>query len=138
MDEVMLLPRGSGSVEVDFFVVPTVIHEPGMRPFFPYVLLTVDVATGDVFGGELLNVVTSLEEMWGRIPDRFVNQLLDIGWMPQTVTVSSGLLSELLQSLAEELEFTVVVSDALPNLEPARSALVEHLGQQPGPENGRE
>lgn len=125
--DVMNLRRGVGALEVDFFMVPVIIHEEGTRPFYPYLLLTMDVKSGKMFSGELLRVSSSLEDMWGKIPGHFADQLLQIGYIPRTIRVRSGLLAELFKPLAEELHFTIVVSDELSNLEPAKMAFIDHL-----------
>jgi hypothetical protein len=127
VSDVMNLRRDPGTVEVDFFMVPVIIHEEGTRPFYPYLLLTMDVRSGKMFSGELLRVSSTLEDMWGKIPGHFADQLLQIGHIPRTVTVRSSLLAELFKPLAEELDFTLVVSDELSNLEPAKMAFIDHL-----------
>lgn len=124
------LPQGKQVVEMDFFIFPSPIQEErNARPAFPYVLLSVDGASGMILGTELLSPLPSLQAMWELIPETIVVQLANAGVRPQIVRVQSDLLAQLLQPLVEELGFNVVKRSRLSRLEPARAGLTARFSQ---------
>jgi hypothetical protein len=120
------LPQGGHELEMDLFMFPAPIQgEKEARPVFPYMLLTVDAATGMVVGTDLLEPVPSLEAMWGSVPLAVTQHLAGLGLMPEQVRVSSELLFGLLQPLAEVSRFELELAPFLPALHEARETLFE-------------
>jgi hypothetical protein len=127
LEELKRLPRSLHTIEIDFFMMRSVVHEKDARPYFPYMLLLVEASRGIVLGGELLSPEASLEAMWGSIGTHVVKSLVGVRIVPQQISVRSDLLLGLLQPLADELGFQLKQSPFLPGLDPAREALLERF-----------
>ena len=120
------LTRG-GEVEMDFFMLPTPIMEGKDRPFFPYMLLTVDAGSGMVLGHDLLSVDPSLEAMWASIPQTVAEEFAAAEIVPEKVTAGSEPLYGLLQPLAESFDFELVYSDTLLVLDQVRELMLQSI-----------
>ncbi len=128
LEDLERLPPGGNSLEIDFFMFPAPIQEEkGARPYFPYMMLTVDAQSGVVLGHELLKPDPSLEAMWGSIPVTVARQLAGAEIMPEEVTVGSELLFQLLQPLAAMLRFELQHSQILPTLHPVKELLFQSV-----------
>lgn len=120
-------PRSQARLEVDFFWLPAHIGEKGERPYYGYMLMMVDAASGMLLGNELLRPEPTLEAMYGLIPAVVVQQLARLGLVPREVSVRSGLMFDLLQLLTDDLGFTVSEVESLPALDPAREFLMQQF-----------
>lgn len=132
MDEQILaalkrLRPGQTEIETDLFVFPAPVGPPGVRPQYGYVLMLVDSHTGMILGLELLNVETTLEAMWARVPLTVARLLARAGILPKAFRVRSPLVYELLGPLAEELPSELEMAAELPYLEMAKQALMEQM-----------
>lgn len=126
LENLRSLPQGAYELEMDLFMFPTPIQEnKDVRPVLPYMLLSVEAESGIVFGTELLQADPSLEALWGSIPLAVARQLAGLEAMPYGITVSSALLSQLLQPLAETASFELKGAYSMPALEEAKQALLE-------------
>lgn len=120
------LARG-GELEMDFFMLPTPIMEGKDRPFFPYMLLTVDADSGMVLGHDLLTADPSLEAMWASIPQAVADQFAATKIVPEKVTAGSEPLYGLLQPLAESFDFELEYSDTLLVLDQLRDLMLQSI-----------
>jgi hypothetical protein len=126
LETLQSLPQGGYELEMDLFMFPTPIQEDKeTRPILPYMLLTVEAKSGMVVGTELLQADPTLREMWGSVPLKVAEQLVGLQAVPDGITVSSGLLAQLLQPLAEVVGFELRGSYSMPALEEAKQALFE-------------
>ncbi len=69
LEDLEQLPSSRNKLEMDFFMFPAPVGEKNARPYFPYMLLTVDTQSGMILGNELLKPDPSMEAMWGSIPE---------------------------------------------------------------------
>lgn len=117
--------RVENILEVDCFLMPTPVHdEDEPRPYYPYMLLVVTRDEGYILGTELLAPKPSLASVWGNVPKVFVEMLYNAGIVPSTIHVCSNRVMDVLEPVAEELDFTVKGKRRLPNLEEAKAALL--------------
>jgi hypothetical protein len=119
--------RGQHELEVDLFLLPGGFRDRPGRPYFAYMLLTVEAGSGFVLGSELLTVETTLEDMWGQVPLRALKQMARYGAIPRQVTVRTTILWQLMQPLAEELGFRVELAAPLPSLDEVKSFLLDRF-----------
>ncbi len=131
MRKAQKLPKSETSLEIDLVALPTTIHEKGGRPFYPYALLAVDSRIGTILLGELMYVQTTLQEMWGGVPQNLVDQLTKSGFLPRSLRIRSDLLMQLLGLLAEDLGFTLARTDVLPSLDDAMASMEGFLSRAP-------
>jgi hypothetical protein len=127
LERLKRLPRSNHEFEMDLFMFPAPVGKRGTRPFFPYMILTVEARSGMVLGTELLQPTPSLQAMWGSVPLKVAQQLAALEVVPKEIRVGSELLFELLQPLAGALRFKLEHSPFLPSLHLARESLLEHL-----------
>lgn len=126
LENLQSLPQAGYELEVDLFMFPTPIQEDKQtRPILPYMVLLVEAESGVVVGTEFLTADPSLEEMWGSVPVKVADHLLGLESKPAGVTVSSGLLLQLLQPLAETAGFELGWAYSMPALEQAKQSLFE-------------
>ena len=123
------LPRTEARLEVDFFMLPTPVHDEGDRPYLPHMLLVIEAASGMIFGHDLLSPNPSPEAMWGRIPEMFADRLSEVDLAPEKISVDSELLFGLLEPLAEEAGIGIDLTQSLPALDQARDDLLQAFGE---------
>lgn len=121
------LPQSKFTLEIDFFMVTTPIAEKGSRPCYPYLLLMVETQGKMIIGYDTLLPDSSLEDMWGSIPLNVVNQLARMDIVPNEIKIRSDLLLQMLQPLAEELDFKLTHSRTLPSLDSAKAAMLRYF-----------
>lgn len=132
LERLEVLPSRDLILEVDLSMQPTPLREKkGDRPYFPYMLMTADARSGAILGMELLQPIPSLENMWGRVPAAVVKQLGSSGFVPNEIRVASPLLYGLLQPLAKDTGFKLVLVDDLPAINEARDSFQQFLGIDP-------
>lgn len=122
------LPQARMRLEMDFFMLPSPVQENRRsRPYFPYMLMTVDAGSGVILGHEMLYVETSLQEMWASILPAAARTFINAGALPEEVAVGSDLLFGLLQPLAGLLDFELEQPPELPNLSQAREMMLRSI-----------
>ena len=130
LEDLKHLAQTKHKIEMDFFMLPSPVREKGARPYFPYVLMTVEPQSGAVLGAEFLTPEPSLEVMWGLVPKNIVHQLTsmaELGIVPREIRVSSRLLAQLLGPLGEELGFNLKTSRTLQSLDFAKQFLLSRV-----------
>ena len=120
-------PQGTYSVEVDFSMFPGPFRDRGERPYYAYSLLTVESQSSFIVGHELLQVETTLEDLWGTLPFHLVNHFAKFGAVPRQVRVRTVLLEQLLEPLAEELGFRLRRSKSLRSLDEVKHFLLDRF-----------
>ncbi len=127
LDALKNLPQSKCKVELDFFMSTMVVKEKNIHPFYPYIFMMVDSQTGIVLGNDLLSPHPSLRNMWGSIPVRVADQLVNLGIVPKEILVCSELLFQLLLPLSRKLGITLRQSHTLPGVELAKKSLLQFL-----------
>ena len=89
-----------------------------------HVLLAVENSSGFVLGSELLEMESSEEEMWGRVPVILLRMLAQVRLHPQQLRVQSPLLAQVLDVLTEEINLPVRLVARLPGLEEAKEFML--------------
>ena len=123
LEQVRRLSRTLQALEVDLYMLQTLVGERGARPYTPYMLLVVDSASGFILGSELLTADPNLSAMLGSIPLRLLAVIARFGALPGEIRVRSPLLLQLLQPVAERVGVEVVRTRAMPSLAAARRSL---------------
>jgi hypothetical protein len=123
------LKRQPVFLEVDFFMTPAMIGKKGDRMLSGYALMAVENSKGMIIGLEMLVAETSLQSIWRQIPEALAKQLTKAGFLPEALVVRSTLLADLLDPFAKALNCDLLHSNTLPNLDPAKESLSEHLGR---------
>ncbi|MEZ4771203.1 MAG: hypothetical protein R2844_22635 [Caldilineales bacterium] len=122
-------PKQQMTIELDVFMLPHPVRDgKDDRPKYIYQLLLVEAKTGYVLGFEMMQVETSLEEMWAGLPSLLVRQLVQLGLHPALLKARPGLVCDLIRPLAQELGVTLQRSTRLPMLDSARKSLVRYMG----------
>jgi hypothetical protein len=111
----LIKPKNS-KFEIDLCTFPAPMRERGDRPYFPYILLIVDVQSGMVLCHEMFQPLPSLEEMWGKVPLTVAQILASASFVPKEIAVSSGVVFQLLQPFAKSLNIKLKTAPFLPTL----------------------
>jgi hypothetical protein len=119
--------RGSFTLEMDLFMLPSAVRDAGDRPYYPYVLMTIDKQSGMILGNDMLQPFPSLLEMYSQVPLHVVYQLVRLGSRPKEIRVRSPMLAQLLNTLTEDLDFKLKSVDRLSTLDSARNELFRFL-----------
>ncbi len=122
------MPRKNYCLEMDFFLYPADLGKMGERPACPYAVLVMESSLNLILHSEILLAKPSLEDMWGGIPGHLVSALAKTGIRPRRVVVRSEFLAQLLEPLAEELNFELILSDRFEALDRAKQELFEFRG----------
>lgn len=115
-----VLPRSFQRVEVDFFMMMSPTRERGKPPVFPYGLLMVDARSGMVLLVDLLQIETTMDDLYGRVPGRLLDDFVEKGSVPQEMHIAEDWLYELLQPLAQQVGFKLQLVREIPALDAAR------------------
>jgi hypothetical protein len=111
--------------EMDFFLSPTPVQDKkGERPHYPYQTLTVDHASGFIFGTDLASHATYLEEF----PERFLALAERLKRLPVEIWVKREDAYDLLEPLTSRLEIELYLVDELESLEEAQAAFRQFMG----------
>ena len=111
--------------EMDFFLSPTPVQDKrGERPYYPYMLMTVDHGSGFIFGTDLVPPETFLAE----VPERFMALAERLNMLPSEVWVTKEEAYDLLEPITPRLGITLYLVDELEALEEARAVLGRFMG----------
>lgn len=122
------LPRQKMTVQADLFLMPSPIKEKeDPRPYFPYNLMMVEARSGVILGTDLLTPKPSLDTVWAKVPEAFLNVLRRLGSLPTEVAVRSERVYELLEPVADGLGIRLTRQRSLPALEQARATLEQWM-----------
>ncbi len=117
------LPQRKMTLETAFFGTLSGISEHGERPARPYLLLLVEPESGMVVGMDVMQVETSLDDLWATLPGRILQGIQKAGCRPAALAVADPKLAALLEQPLERLSIRLVERNALPALNEVR----EHL-----------
>lgn len=107
----------AAAVEVDLFLLPSLIREKGSRPYFPYSLVIVEPQSGMVLGSDILDPRPSLHEMRNEAFHNFLASLVRAKFRPSVIATSSIELFVRLQVLEEYLGAELFLEPSLPRLD---------------------
>lgn len=120
---------GTFSVEMDIFISPAPVQENDEIPYFPYILLMVDVEQGTIVSHELIPPVPDLKTMWKKMPAHITNAILTLPAMPEEIYVTSFDLYDALVYMKAGLKSTVFLAEELINIPEIRNHIFQ-LNQQ--------
>jgi len=124
LDRLTSLPRDSRTAEVDLFIGPGAVAQPGERPSFAYALMAVESESHYVLGIELLQALDGLPRMWAEVPAKLVELLNKAGFFPSELRTTSSRLHGLLAPVAQDrLGIPVTLHKHLPALAEAKEAM---------------
>lgn len=118
------------TVEVDTFInFETPIGERNERPYYPFVALMVESDSGYVLGIEILDSREGIGHIWSQLPGFVLHHLATADLRPRTLRVRSGMMFQLLEPLAEELDANLRQTPTLPALDEARDSLLDFFSR---------
>lgn len=110
--------------EMDFFLSPTPVQDKkGERPYYPYMIMTVDHRSGFVFDADLASPITYLAEF----PERFLTLAERLGKLPREIWVNKEDAYDLLEPITSRLGIELYLVDELEALEEARATFLQFL-----------
>lgn len=124
------LPAVSNILEVGLEMMPSPVASEDQAdgsPYFPFIFVVLESESGAVVGMDLLSPQPSLQEMWAEIPNKFLQQLIQVQARPQVVHVNNELLVGLLGGL-EQLGISVEFVEELSGLEELQAELFGVMG----------
>jgi hypothetical protein len=125
LDHVRNIPTQRIKLEMDLFMMHSTVREgKGTRPFFPQMLLVVDVQSGAILGMEMLAPEPTLESIWERVPLKTLELFARAGIHPSIIYVNEGPLTELLQRLTDELGCRLMVRRNLRYMDSIKAMLM--------------
>ncbi len=130
LDEVRLLrmrkglKRNGGTLEFDWFYVPSAIRE-GERPYFPRAVAVVESISALALGVELITPSAGIAEMVAVL----LHAMEQSGNLPSRLRVRRPELAGALEPLAGRLKLRLEVQQRMDASETFRDHLCEHFGQ---------
>ena len=89
--------------------------------------MTVEARSGFILGTDLLAPKPSLDAVWAKTPEAFLNMLRRLGSLPTEVAVRSERVYELLKPVATGLGIRLTRKRSLPALEQAKATLEQWM-----------
>jgi hypothetical protein len=121
------LPEASQELQIDLFMLPAPVREKGSGDYFPFVLLLVDKQNEMVLSSSVLAPQPELHSMYESLPQRVVDELMNLGHRPSTVEIRSDLLLELLEELLEEVGCQVQWVNQMPQMDEVIASFISHM-----------
>ena len=125
--EVSRLSEGPQVVQVDLMMLPTPVKEKGKKGYFPFMLLLVDKQSAMVPGMAMLAPQPDLHNMYESIPQKFLEEIINLGFRPKKIEIRSELLFVLLQEVLKEAYCSPERVEQMPQLDEAVESLRSHL-----------
>lgn len=118
------LPRQEFVLEADLFAMPQYVKEKeDPRPLLAYHLMVVEASSGIIVAGDVLLAKPTFQVMWAQAQVAVLQALQTLESIPRLIAVRDERLAEILLPLATGLDIDLVVSERLPALDEARTAL---------------
>lgn len=106
--------------EMDFFLSPDAVQEKrGERPYYPYLLMSVDHGSGLILGTDVLSPETYRPEF----AERFLRLAERLTWLPAEIWVKKEEALDLLEPITSRLGIRLYLVDELEAMEEVRAAL---------------
>ncbi len=118
--------RAAFAIEIALNYLPTMVAEPGRRPFFPRIWLQADARTGIVGMGELMEP----GEAPAALQEAFLSAIERVALIPAEIRTASDESLMLLAPVADALGVRLRRVDSTPELDMAREALFEAFGRR--------
>lgn len=110
-------------LEVDLHMMEGAVKDDEFdRPFFPFMLMAVEHASGMILGADILAPLPSIEEMWSNVPAQIVESLAG-SLKPKEIQVKEPLLFQLLSLIGKETGIQIKQVPRLPKLAQAMREL---------------
>lgn len=110
-------------LEVDLHMMEGAVKDDEFdRPFFPFMLMAVEHASGMILGADILAPLPSMEEMWSNVPAQIVESLAG-SLKPKEIQVKEPLLFQLLSLIGKETGIQIKQVSRLPKLAQAMREL---------------
>jgi len=123
------LPLSGLHLECQIQLVPSPVGKPGKSAVFPNIAISVDAASGFVFGVEVLSVENqSHEDLIAALPDAFLKTWVKNAIRPASLSVGNETTRAILQKTAEALDIPLQRKDVPPQMEEALSSMMQVMG----------
>ncbi|HID62645.1 MAG TPA: hypothetical protein EYP49_07925 [Anaerolineae bacterium] len=110
--------------EVDFFLSPGAVQEErGERPYYPYLLMSIDHEAGFILGTDMLSPETYRPEF----TERFLRLAERLKWLPAEIWVKKEEALDLLEPITSRLGIKLYLVDELEAMREARAALEQFM-----------
>ena len=109
--------------ELDVAPSFTPIGKRGERPQLPFLMLVVEPAADFIVGVEMLTVEGSIEEMWAKIPAKFLEMVSRNQMRPTSIALRTPWLFMVMQGLCKDLGIEIKPDPELLALTRARQSL---------------
>lgn len=125
------LPIAESKFEVDIRLIPDPVQErSGERPFFPFMLLAVEQASGFIVGHEVMRPKPTRDAVYQRAAGEMLRILAKQEERPEKIYVRTEKMASLLRSLCEKLDIQLVVHPFLPQVGKAFESLVRFTARR--------
>ncbi len=117
------------TLEIDFSLLPTPTNEDSPRPYFPYILATLETSSRLVLGLDLVRPVPSFESMLGEIPGLVLTHISRLEARPAKIHIMSPRLYVVLQDVAQAANLHLELVDELPGIEEVQAMMASFMGR---------
>ncbi|HQL87287.1 MAG: hypothetical protein GX574_16380 [Lentisphaerae bacterium] len=120
LEHTKCLPIAKNKIEVDIRLMPDPVQErSGERPFFPFIMLAVEQASGFIVGHEVMRPKPTLDAVYQRAAGELLGMLAKQEERPGKIYVRTEKMASLLRSLCEKLDIRLTVRTPLRQTERA-------------------
>lgn len=127
IESVSLLKTARVTIQADLVLMPAPIKEKVKKAYFPFMLLLLDKTNGMIVGTDLLHPDPDLPSVYEAFPQKLLENLLKLGYRPQSVEFRSELLLGLSSTFLRACGCPAVLVEHMPEMTDAIALLMEHL-----------
>jgi hypothetical protein len=116
-------------LQVELFLLPNAVKEPGTKPHFPFVMLFVEKESGMVAGMRMLSPVPDLKSMYEIVPEKILEKLGEMPYRPAWIEMRSELLYNITEKALNEAWCKTRLQEEMPGMDEAINSLMENLNR---------
>ena len=95
VEAVFKLPESRNVVQLELALLPAPVKEKGKKGYFPFALFLAEKKSGMMLGMEMLPPLPDLHQMYEKVPETVLDQVLKIGYRPARFEIRSDILFQL-------------------------------------------
>jgi len=133
VEAVFKLPESRTVVQMELALLPAPVQEKGKRGYFPFGLLLADKNSGMMLGMEMIPPLPDLQQMYEKVPEKVLDEVLKLGYRPSRFEIRSDILYKLSHSFLLRAGCRVLGVKQMPLMDEFILSLSEHLGAKAAP-----
>ena len=128
VEAVFRLPESRTIVQLELALIPAPVKEKGKKGYFPFGLLLADKKNGLMLGMEMLPPLPDMHQMYEKVPEAVLDQVIKLGFRPTRFEIRSDILFHLVNSSLLRAGCRVLGVKRMEVMDEFIQSLSNHLG----------